>query len=260
MDGDTDAENEDVRDEDGGAHEALMLVCRDAAIVARANARDSRARMRRVTAGAVRPIERRDLLGAIVSAAVVAATLVVFYRHNPSFFWKDDFQLQYLPISREIVRAWREGSFPLLSRFSWFGGALAGEFQHGVFSVFSTVCNFVVWSLPLSLPARAATLSAIQLALTAAGAYLLARSYGMRALLAIAAAFAIAMNGWNLFWGAATWYPSLASFAWLPWYWLALRKASSSRLAWLGGGVALYCLVTAGWPFTILMAALLTIL
>lgn len=195
-----------------------------------------------------------------MSAAVVAATVILFYQFDRSFFWKDDFQLQYLPCSRDVVRAWSEGSFPLLSRYSWFGGALAGEFQHSVFSLFGTICYALVWSLPLELGARAAMLSTIHLAVMAAGVFLLGRSYGMRAALATAAAFAVTLNGWNLWWGAATWLPSLASFAWLPWYWLALRKTSTSRLAWLGGGLALYCLVTAGWPYTIVMAALVTLL
>ena len=213
-----------------------------------------------VTAGAIQPIDRRDLFGAAASAAVVVVAAIVFYHFDHAFFWKDDFQLQYLPASREVVRAWQEGSFPLLSRFSWYGGALAGEFQHGVFSLFVTACNLLVWSIPLELSSRAVMLSSFHLAVMAAGVFLLGRSYGMRAPLATAAAFAVTLNGWNLFWGAATWYPALTSFAWLPWYWLSLRHASRSRLAWFGGGLSFYCLVAAGWPYTILMSGLLTLL
>ena len=204
-------------------------------------------------------ITRRDLRDALLSVAVVVATLIAFYRIDPTFFWKDDFQLQYLPSSREIVRAWMEGSFPLLSRFSWFGGALAGEFQHGVFSPVTTLVDFATWSLPIALSARAAVMSGIQLCIAAAGVFLLARAYGLRPILAFCVAFIAALNGWNLWWGAPTWYPALASFAWLPWYWLALRRiGSGSRFAWLGGGIALALLVTAGWPFTVLMAIAIT--
>src|SRR5581483_7049369 len=96
-------------------------------------------------------------------------------------------------------------------------------------------------------------------AVTASGAFLLGRSYGMRTPAAFCVAFLAAMNGWDLWWGSATWYPAIASFAWLPWYWLALRNANR-RLAWLAGGLALYSLITAGWPYTILMAGMVTVL
>ncbi len=198
---------------------------------------------------------RRDLTDAALSALLAVLIASVFIHFNRAFFWKDDFQLQYLPASREVARAWGEGSFPLLSRYAWYGGALAGEFQHGVFSIFLTLCNVLVWAVPMELATRAAALSVIHLAITAAGAAMLARTYEMRHEYAIAAGLIAALNGWNLWWGAATWYPALASFAWLPWYWLALRKRSI-----LGGGLALYCLITAGWPYTVLMAGIVTLL
>jgi hypothetical protein len=44
--------------------------------------------------------------------------------------------------------------------------------------------------------------------------------------------------------------------AWLPWYWLALRAIGRRRWAWLGAAAALHLIIVAGWPFTVLMAAL----
>lgn len=207
------------------------------------------------------PVTRRDLADAALCASFVLVLTTILFLVNRPFFWKDDFQLQYLPASHEVIRAWSEGSFPLLSRFSWFGGALAGEYQHGVFSVFLTLCNAVVWALPLSLHARAAALSILHLSIAAAGATLLARSYAIRGAYAWWVGVIASLNGWMLWWGAATWYPSLTAFAWLPWYWLAIRRiAAGSRWAWLGAALALYCLMTAGWPYTVLMMAIVTAL
>jgi len=192
---------------------------------------------------------------------LVLATIMAFHAIDPSFFWKDDFQLQYLPGSREVARAWSEGSFPLLSPYSWFCTGLGAEYQYGIFSVARTTADIVVWALPLSLNGRATALLLFHFAILAAGAYLLARSYSISFPIALMVALIASINGWNLWWGT-TWYPSVASFAWIPWYWIALRSAVAgrSRWSWLGIALSLYLIIAAGWPFTVLMAAVITVL
>ena len=196
-----------------------------------------------------------DWRGALIASAIVAAIASLFALIAPAFFWKDDFQLQYLPASRDVIRAWSEGSLPLLSPYSWFCTALAGEYQFGVFSVDRLATEALVWLIPVSLTARAALLVVFHLALTAAGAYLLARSYGVRRAYALMVAVAASLNGYQLWWGT-TWYPAIASFAWLPWFWLGLRSASRSWIRCIPAGLALYLIVTAGWPFGVAMAML----
>ena len=192
---------------------------------------------------------------------LVVAVVMTFHAIDPSFFWKDDFQLQYLPGSREVARAWSEGSFPLLSTYSWFCTGLGAEYQYGIFSVARTAADIIVWALPLSLNGHATALLLIHFAILAAGAFLLARSYSISFPIALMVAVIGAVNGWNLWWGT-TWYPSIASFAWIPWYWLALRSAITgrSRWSWLGIALSLYLIIAAGWPFTVVMAAVLTVL
>ena len=56
-------------------------------------------------AGITDDLFRRDLAAAALAAVVTAVLLIVFYYCDRRFFWKDDFQLQYLPASREVVRA-----------------------------------------------------------------------------------------------------------------------------------------------------------
>jgi hypothetical protein len=199
----------------------------------------------------IEPIERADWLRAVGAALLVIAVGVAMFLIHPAFFWKDDFQLQYLPGSREVARAWSAGTFPLLTQSSWFSGALAGEYQYGVFSVVRTLSDLLVWSLPLSLYGRAAMLVLLHAAIAAAGAFLLARSYGIRPSLSLVVAIVAPLNGWMLWW-TTTWYPAIASFAWLPWYWLGLRAIirGASRWSWVGVAFALYLGLSAGWPFT----------
>jgi hypothetical protein len=197
--------------------------------------------------------EPRETLAA---ALLVAAIALVFYAIDPGFFCKDDFQLQYLPGSREVTRALAAGELPLLTPYSWMCAALGGEYQFGIFSVFRMLLETLAWLLPFSLTGRGAFLFIVHASIAAAGAYRLARSYDAAVPHAMMVAVVAALNGWILWWGT-TWYPGVASFAWLPWYWLALRGIGEgrSRWSWLGAALSLYLLVTAGWPYSLLMAA-----
>ena len=203
---------------------------------------------------------RRDLA---VVLLLVAATLAAGIAHavaEPSFFWQEDYQSTLLPGLVEVSRAWFGGSAPLLSRSSWFLGNLAGEFQYNALAAPGVLCTGILWSLGLSPTATATGLSLIFVCIAAVGAYYLARSYGLRPSLAAMVAIVASQNGWIIQWGARNWILALLSFAWLPWVWLGYRsialKGPSFRRIVLTG-VALYCLITAGWPFSILAAALL---
>src|SRR5437762_1388211 len=121
---------------------------------------------------------------------------------DAQFFWHDDFQTQHIGGAAEIARSWREGTFPLLARWSWQAGSLGGEFQYGIFSIFITLADIIVMSLGMPLQTSAAALAILHLAVTALGTYLLARDYGVRRPLAMAAAFVGAYNGYNIAWNA----------------------------------------------------------
>jgi hypothetical protein len=196
----------------------------------------------------------------VAAAVLVTAILVAFFAIDPGFFCKDDFQLQYLPGSRDVMRAFGEGSFPLLSPYSWMCAALGGEYQFGVFSIFRMLLEALCWLLPLSLTARGAFLFIAHAAVAAAGGYRLARSYDVSVPHAMVVAIVAALNGWILWWGT-TWYPGVASFAWLPWYWLALRGIlRGGRWSWAGAAFSLYLLIAAGWPYSLLMATAIAVM
>lgn len=202
----------------------------------------------------------RELVPSVCIVLGVAAISILRVIGDPNFFWHDDFQMQYLPGLREAARAFAEGSFPLLTATSWHATAVAGELQYGVFSLFGMLVNLVAWSLHLSLPNTAMFLSTAHLAVAAVGAYLLARDFGISRALAVIAALAGSHNGAVMVWGATDWYPVLTSIAWIPWFWLGLRRIEREpRRARpvIGTAIALYLVITAGWPFTMLMALVL---
>jgi hypothetical protein len=182
------------------------------------------------------------------AALLVVILGLILYALHPAFFARDDFQLEFLPGSREVARAWTSGEVPLLSRYSWVCAGLAAEYQFGVFSIFRALLDVLVWALPLPLTARGAVLFLAHAAVAAAGAYRLARDYGASVGASFMVAVIAGLNGWILWWGT-TWLPVLAAFAWLPWYWLGVRRNAFALTA-----VALYLLITAGSPDPVLMA------
>ena len=205
------------------------------------------------------PTAQRTEAYRAIAVSLAAVLLGVFFcLWEPQFFWKDDFQTQHIGGAQEILRAWSEGSFPLLARWSWQAGALGGEFQYGIFSIFITLADIIVMALHMPLATSAAALAILHLTVTTLGGYLLARDYGVRHSLATAAGFVAAFHGYNIAWNATNWFPAATSYAWLPWFWLGLRRLTTGRVTFravLGTAIAFYLLITAGWPFTVLMAA-----
>lgn len=200
-------------------------------------------------------------LRTIIAGAVVVVFCLLLLWRDPGFFWHGDFQSQHLAAFFDIARSWNSGELPLLSPYSWFGGGLAGEYQYGVFSIFITICVLVVWKLHLTLPLSAATLSIIHLGVLASGSFRLARQRGLTTDLSMMVALVAALNGWTICWGATVWFVALSSFAWLPWTWWALELSiDENRGVWrfVPAGIFIYLILTAGWPFAVLMMALVS--
>ena len=186
---------------------------------------------------------------------------------NPHVFWNDDYQVSILPVLADIARSWREGEWPLLSPYSWACGNLAGEYQYGTFSVFVNALIVAVWRFPLSFGAQAAAMSIPHLAVLAAGCYLLARRRGVEPGFAGMVGIVGALNGWEIGWGATNWFGALAAHAWLPWAWWAFEAAGEplsdrpttfQRLRWLWPVPFVYLLLTGGFPYTVVMLALVS--
>jgi hypothetical protein len=203
---------------------------------------------------------RSEILGALAAGLSVVAFCFILLRHNPLLFWNDDYQLSILPVFADVARSWSEGHLPLLSPYSWVCSNLAGEFQYGTFSVFLNAAVVLIWKFPLTFPQQAAALSITHLFVLAAGAFLLARDRKLSVSLSIFVALVATINGWIICWGATDWFGALGAFAWLPWAWWGLERAldiQRSRRRFLWPAPFVYLVVTGGFPYTVVMLALL---
>jgi hypothetical protein len=176
--------------------------------------------------------------------------------NDPYFFFRDDYQSHCLAGFTEIVRVSTSGTFPLVTDGTWYSGALAAEYQFGVFSPVQAAVVLAVFSFGLPLHYTAALLFGVFALILATGAYVLARSYGVSPWLAVMVALAASLNGWIIIWGV-NWFPAVSSFAWLPWAWWAMHRLIESprrQLGWIAVGATFTALtVLAGFPFTVLM-------
>src|SRR5205823_4802882 len=229
---------------------------------------------------------RVDVIGATSAGLLVVGFCGLLLWHDPLIFWNDDYQLSILPVFADVARSWSEGHLPLLSPYSWVCSNLAGEFQYGTFSIFVNAAVILIWKFPLTFLQQAAALSITHLFVLAAGAFLLARDRKFSTPLSIFVALVAALNGWIVCWGATDWFGALGAFAWLPWAWWAMEKSLRSSTLnaqhstlnvpldseldvgrWALGVRRLlpaiwpapfvYLVVTGGFPYTVLMLALL---
>jgi hypothetical protein len=205
---------------------------------------------------------RSELLGALGAGGLVVFFCLALLRHDPLLFWNDDYELSILPVFADVARSWSEGHLPLLSPYSWVCGNLAGEFQYGTFSVFINAAVVLIWKFPLTFPQQAAALSITHLFVLAMGGYLLARGRNLAPALATMVAFVVALNGWIICWGATDWFGALGAFAWLPWAWWAMERAldpAFGRWRFVWPAPFVYLLVTGGFPYTVVMLAVLIV-
>src|SRR5436309_3344408 len=198
--------------------------------------------------------------GAIIAGLIVVGFCFLLLWHDPLFFWNDDYQLSVLPVFADVARSWNEGRLPLLSPYSWVCSNLGGEFQYGTFSVFINAAVILIWKFPLTFSQQAAALSITHLFVLAAGAFLLARDRKLSVSLSIFVALIASLNGWIVCWGATDWFGALGAFAWLPWAWWGLERAldrKRTRWRFLWPAPFVYLVVTGGFPYTVLMLAVL---
>ena len=201
-----------------------------------------------------------NFFGAISAGLIVVAFCFILLWHDPFVFWNDDYELSILPVFADVARGWSEGHWPLLSPYSWVCGNLAGEFQYGTFSFFINAAVVLIWKFPLTFAQQAAALSIAHLSVLALGAFLLARDRRFSIALSIFVALVASLNGWIICWGATDWFGALGAFAWLPWAWWGVGRAlDQKRTKWrfLWPTPFVYLVVTGGFPYTVLMLALL---
>jgi hypothetical protein len=195
----------------------------------------------------------------LLNAVLVLLAVLALWK-DPHFFFRDDGQSHSLAGFCEVARLCRSGTFPLLTDRSWQSGALAAEYQFGVFSPVQTALVLALFSCDLPLHYSAAVFFSVFAAILATGTYVLARSYRVSPPLAVMAALVATLNGWIVIWGV-NWLPAVGGFAWMPWVWWAVRRLLQStrrRLPWtVLVAVFVALVILAGYPFAVLMVLVL---
>ena len=204
--------------------------------------------------------QRAEALHAVGVALLAFSLALLLDRFYPGCFFRDDNVVQYIPAQAELARAWLHAELPLLSDCSWFGGALAGVYQYGIFSPVQQLLQVGTGLAVSTLPLKAACLSAMFLGVCASGFFTLARTWELPTELAVSAAITCSFSGWFLEFGAERWTPVLFSFAWIPWLWWTLEQTRWTARVWMAYVLSWAAILLAGWPFTLLMGALLTAL
>ena len=208
------------------------------------------------------PGAKNNVAGAVGAGLIVVGFCLLLLWRDPLLFWNDDYALSILPVFADVARSWSEGHLPLLSPYSWVCGNLGGEFQYGTFSLFVNAAVVVIWKFALAFPQQAAALSIAHLFVLATGCYLLARGRNISPSLSLLVAVVGTLNGWIICWGATDWFGALGAFAWLPWAWWGMERAldqGRGRWRFLWPAPFVYLLVTGGFPYTVVMLALLSV-
>ena len=203
---------------------------------------------------------RSDIAGAFFTGLLVVGFFLILLSRDPLLFWNDDYALSILPVFADVARSWSQGNWPLLSPYSWVCSNLAGEFQYGTFSIFVNAAVVLIWQLPLGFAQQAAALSITHLFVLAMGGYLLGRGRNFTPALAGMVGLLAALNGWIVCWGAIDWFGALAAFTWLPWAWWGMERALDprrGRFRFLWPAPFVYLLIAGGFPYTVIMLALL---
>jgi hypothetical protein len=138
------------------------------------------------------------------------------------YFWRGDTQVAYFGAWYHLGEELRQGHYPLMEPFAWRGG---NHIVEGNFGLLSPIVMLI------GLGATIADNAIIYLTLvklgflgvTAAGAYLLTRSYGGPQPIAFVVAVLVPLSGFTLYLDAPTWFPGMVVSGLLAVTWWAMR-------------------------------------
>ena len=197
-----------------------------------------------MTAAGAPDVARPTRFGRVLPAAsmllfTAIGTLLPLVR-TPNFYYWDDTAVAAAGVWQRIARSLLSGEMPFLQLDMWRGGNLAAEAATGMWN--PVMVGLMMLTYPIDDLATAFAVAKVILFLvTAAGVYLLARSYAANPWLAAAAGTSFTLSGWLLFLDGTAWVNGTAATALLPWSWWAVRRAFLTGFR--PGGIVLAVLV-----------------
>jgi len=198
---------------------------------------------------------RSRVLPPLGVALLVAAMALVPALRDPRFYLTDDSAAQFLPSWYHLGQLLRAGRFPLLDPTLWAGGNIAAEALFGIWNPVLLAAMLLVSAVPNLVVASVLVKTAF-LVILALGVYGLAREYDVPPGLAAVAGVTVPFAGVTLYFDASSWSSGLTAFAFVPWFWWALRRCARGRLNPVVPFLAGYLAMTAGNPYGALGACL----
>ncbi|MQA12449.1 MAG: hypothetical protein GEU98_28775 [Pseudonocardiaceae bacterium] len=160
----------------------------------------------------------------VVMLGVIAVAAALPLLRNTIFYYWDDTAAAAVPQWRRIAETVLHGDFPLFHVDMWRGGNFAAEMATGIWN--PVVLILAVGTYWIDNMALAITIvKTAFLMITAGGTYLLAREYLARRGLAAVIGVALPLSGYSFFMDTTSWINALMVTAFLPWVWLAARRA-----------------------------------
>lgn len=213
------------------------------------------------TADPVAPAGRRGRGRSVLPVlSMLVATLIgslLPLIRTPTFYYWDDTAAAAVGVWQRIAENVFAGTLPFLQIDMWRGGNFIAEAATGMWN--PLMLALMLGTYPIDDVAVAITVAKIVLFLvTAAGVYVLARSYGARTWMSAVAGTALALSGWAIFMDGSSWINGSVVTALTPWAWWGLRRCFRRGFrAWdIVLAVALgYLLTSSGNPYGVLTLA-----
>ncbi|GAB3357472.1 hypothetical protein [Modestobacter lapidis] len=197
----------------------------------------------------------RWALALLAYLLVQGLQLAVVHRWAPRFFWFDDSQAQFGPMTWWLGQNLQDGRPPLMDPDLGMGGNVVADMQYGVLDPLHWALQYLVASsddfLTISWVYGAA-----MLLLLGAGSLCVLLQHRVQPALAVAGAVGIGSSGF-LLWYGSSWWPLLWATACLPWLWFGLRSRSAGGV--LVTGLATWALLVSGNPYAFPFAGLVIV-
>lgn len=200
------------------------------------------------------PISQRWLPAVLMLVAVGIAAGLPLFRNTIFYYW-DDTAGAAVAQWRRIAEAVTAGEWPLLNLDMWRGGNFAAEAATGMWNpvmLVLAVTTHLIDNMALAITIAKATFMGIM----ALGSYFLAREYGVGRNLSAATGLALPLAGYSFFMDSTAWINALMLTAFIPWVWVAGRRALHGHsLFWFV--LAGYLCCSLGNPYSLLAVGFL---
>ncbi|WP_129338192.1 hypothetical protein [Cellulomonas endophytica] len=190
------------------------------------------------------PRRLTSLWAAAAALAVLVGALLPLLGDG-RFYFADDTQAGAYGIWYELGERLRAGTLPLLEVSTWQAGNVLAEGQWGVLNPVVLLLGLAATVVGDAVLLTTAV-KVLFLVVASLTTFALARSYEVRHELALLAAVLVPFGGFTLYMDAASWVTGLFTWALLPGFWAALRRAAAGGNPLLAGVLG-YLVVTVGY-------------